>query len=336
MALFVPFLKKGGHLDQIQMTLFNVGSRKVEREDDLASQGWDLFAPQLTIYGFDADADACEAANADLEARQINWSEQHIPLAFANASGERTLYVTRNPQCSSLYPPNQVYLRRFNNTVTDLMELDFTVEIETTTLDEFCDQERIEEIDFLQTDVQGADLLVLEGSSRLLERSILAVKVEVEFAPLYVGQPLFAEVDTFLRKWGFSLFKLTAACRPRASSPIVSSEQPGQFLWGDAFYIRDPIDPNLQIEFKTPERILKVACIADIMGFPDYALELLEYLTLNYGNESQYNCANAIVEGLAKFPQLIPKGLNALPIVEKIRDRAFGSALELLQEEKNA
>ncbi len=176
MSVFLPSLKKSGHLDGIHMTICNVGSRKLDTQDDYASKGWGIFAPRLTIYGFDADSDACDRANADLEARQVNWTERHIPLALGNSVGESTLYVTKHPMCSSLYPPNEPYLARFAG-ISELMNLDFTVDMEITTLDAFCQSEGINEIDFLQTDVQGADIQILEGAAGILERSILAVQV---------------------------------------------------------------------------------------------------------------------------------------------------------------
>lgn len=330
MTLFVSSLKKSGHLDQIHIALCHVGSRKLINQDDFSSKGWDIFAPRLSIYGFDADADACDQANAELEARQINWNEKHIPLALWNSAGEATLYVTHSPMCSSLYPPNEPYLARFS-AVPEFMNLNFTVEVETTTLDDFCEEQEIEEIDFIQTDVQGADIQVLQGASGILSRSILGVKVEVLFSPLYVDNPLFADIDTYLREQGFSLFNLTAAARPRACSPILSTVRNGQVLWGDAIYFRDLIQEDISPIFKTPERILKLACIAELMDFPDYTLEILEYLTLNYGTAPQYNFANNIIEGLSQFPELVKQGLNSLPIVQKIRDYASGDTVDLLE-----
>lgn len=330
MSVFLPSLKKSGHLDQLYVTLCNVGSRKLGSQDDYASQDWSYFAPHLTIYGFDADADACDQANADLEARQVNWTEKHIPLALGRSVGESTLYVTKHPMCSSLYPPNESYLARFSG-LPELANLDFTVKLETTTLDNFCQAEEINEIDFLQVDVQGADLQVLEGADLTLGRSILAIQVEVEFSHSYINQPLFADVDIYLRKQGFTLFDLTTARRLRTCSPIQSTVHPGQLLWGDAFYFRDLIREDLSLRLKTPKQILKLACIADVLNFSDYALELLEYLTLQYGKDTDYNFADNILESLAEFPELVQKGLDSLPIVANIRDYLTDSALDLLQ-----
>lgn len=334
MSVFLESLKRSGHLDSIHMTVFNVGSRKLGIQDDYASLGWEIFAPNLSIYGFDADADACEAANANLESRQINWTEEQIPLAMSNSVGESTLYVTKHPMCSSLYPPNEPYLERFSG-LPELVNLDFTVEIETTTLEQFCQEADIQEIDFLQIDVQGAELQVLQGVSKILEQSILAIQAEVEFSSLYLNQPLFADVDTYLRQYHFTLFDLANFYGVRSRSPIRSRIRPGQLLWADAFYFRDLLQVPMIPHLNNPQKILKLACIADLLEFPDYALELLEYLTLNYGHDPKYNCANNIVETLSEFPELVKQGLGSLPIVEKIRDYLSGNTLELLQKNQD-
>jgi hypothetical protein len=186
-------------------------------------------------------------------------------------------------------------------------------------LDQVCQSEGIQEIDFLQVDVQGADLDVLKGASEILSKSILALEVEVEFSALYTNQPLFAEVDIFLRSQYFTLFDVTKAYRHRLRSPLYSNTRPGQLLWGDAIYMRDLIGEQVPISMRTPTQILKLACIADIFDFPDYTLELLEYLTLNYGREQKhFNFANVIFEGLSQFSKLTNEDFQSLPIIKNI------------------
>jgi FkbM family methyltransferase len=318
MALFLQSLKQNGHLAQIHMTICSVGSRKLDNDDDYGSSDWNIFAPNLTIYGFDADADACEAANTDLETRAINWTEKHIPLALAESEGETTLYVTQQPACSSLYPPDDAYMARFT-LLPELASFDFSVEIETTTLDSFLATEGVQEVDFLQIDVQGADLQVLKGAAEVLERSVLAVQIEVEFAQIYQNQPLFADIDSHLRKQGFTLFDLYTTPRVRACSPVHSTLHPGQLLWGEAFYLRDLLQPQHNAHLKSPEKIFKLACVADAMNFSDYALELLRHLTLEYGENPTYNFAAAIVTGLAQIPELVEHGLDNFSIVQDIQ-----------------
>lgn len=155
MSFFLSCLKESGKLDQVNMTVVIVGSRKISINDDYCSGNWIALAPNLKIYGFDADPDACHQANNDLAKRQINWQEEHIPVALNNSTGSFPLYVTNQLACTSLYPPNSSYLKRFQQIIPDSFRVDCTLEIETTTLDSYCEQNGIEEIDFLQVDVQG-------------------------------------------------------------------------------------------------------------------------------------------------------------------------------------
>jgi FkbM family methyltransferase len=317
MSVFVPTLKEQGYLDQVHITICNVGSRKISTADEYGAGAWNVFAPNLTIYGFDADADACEAAEAELATRNINWTEKHIPLALGKSIGEATLYVTKHPMCSSLYEPNEPFLARFTG-MPEVSNIDFTLGIEITTLDAFCQAEGIDSVDFLQVDVQGADLQVLEGASEMLNRGVLGVEIEVEFSPLYLHQPLFSDIDSHLRNIGFSMFDIMVARRVRACSPIQSKSRPGQILWGNTFYLQDPLGNNINPIIKAPDKILKLACIADVLEFPDYTLELLEYLTVNYGADPKYNFADVIINVLSQFPDLVESGLDALPIVANI------------------
>ncbi len=229
MSIFLQSLKEQGYLEQVHMTICNVGSRKLSSQDDYASQDWKYFIPHLSIYGIDADADACEEANIELERQSINWTEKHVRLALGESIKESTLHVTKDSMCSSLYPPNEPYLARFQR-LLELMSLELTVKIDITTLDEFCKAEGINEIDFLQIDVQGAELDVLMGGAEILKQSVLAIQTEVEFSPLYVNQPLFADVDTYLRRESFTLFDLNFGHRQRVGSPIVSTIRSGQLL----------------------------------------------------------------------------------------------------------
>lgn len=301
------------------MTICNVGSHKLSSQHDYGSQDWKYFAPHLFIYGIDADADACEQANQELESRSINWTERHIPLALGEAIKESTLYVTKHPMCSSLYPPNELYISRFQRLI-EHMSLEFSIGIDITTLDEFCQAEGINEIDFLEVDVQGADFDVLRGGAEVLKQSILAIQTEVEFVPLYINQPLFGEIDTYLRKEDFTLFDLAVGRRIRVRSPIFSDRRPGQIMWADALYFRDLIREDIVTHLKTPNRIFKLACIADALNFYDYALELLEYLTVNYGKNDNYNFANIIVEVLSQVPEVIEGGIESLPIFKSIQE----------------
>ena len=56
-------------------------------------------------------------------------------------------------------------------------------------------------------DLQGAELKALTGASRVLPK-VKLIHAEVSFRPVYIGQPLFWEVNRFMRTHGFRRHKL--------------------------------------------------------------------------------------------------------------------------------
>ena len=89
--------------------------------------------------------------------------------------------------------------------------------------------------DMLKIDTQGSELDILRGAGKLLDDT-LAVELEVEFAPQYQDQPLFADIDQFMRSQGFMIRGLRRTFwRHAAESPNAGG---GQLVHGDALYIR--------------------------------------------------------------------------------------------------
>jgi hypothetical protein len=87
----------------------------------------------------------------------------------------------------------------------------------------------------IKLDTQGTELDILHGAGRLLSQ-VLAIEIEVEFVHIYKGQPLFTDVDLFMRNQGFSLRALRRTYwRIGKNHPAASG---GQLFHGDALYIR--------------------------------------------------------------------------------------------------
>ncbi len=66
---------------------------------------------------------------------------------------------------------------------------------------------------------------------------------------------------------------------------LVSSIFFCQLLWAEALYLRDQYQENAPNFLQKQEQILKLACLADILDYPDYALELLKYLEVKYDDQ---------------------------------------------------
>lgn len=98
-------------------------------------------------------------------------------------------------------------------------------EMTTTTVDELLAQEFAgKRFDLMVIDVQGAELMVLEGAKETLA-TIDAVYAEISEAPLYDGGCTWHEIDAFLTALGFSMKYMTI----------------GRKTYGNAFFLRKSV-----------------------------------------------------------------------------------------------
>ena len=98
------------------------------------------------------------------------------------------------------------------------------ISLQTKTLKTFYEENNISpsDLNFLNLDIQGAELMALEGAGDVLN-NIDYIYTEVNIDELYEGCCLMHEIDDYLSKYNFTrvLVKMT------------------QHGWGDAFYRRD-------------------------------------------------------------------------------------------------
>jgi FkbM family methyltransferase len=245
--------------------------------DGVRSQ-WRALGPYGSLVGFDADAEECARLNTGAIAEE----EHYEPIALAASVGQATLYLTADPQSASLYPPNEEAVRRHPELWRH--EPRGTTTVATTTLDDWAQRGHRAAIDVLKIDVQGAELDVLRGAERCLQ-SVRALELEVEFQALYVGQPLFGDVDQFLRERGFILWRLrdivhcglTKSRRDEASFIVGDAAETtrlgGQVTWANAVYVRAELgDPDLTQPWQASARDACVAALFDLGELVELAL----------------------------------------------------------------
>lgn len=221
-------------------------------------------AGRAKIFGFEPNQEEHEKLRA-------KYGKQHRFLPyFAGDGGKAVYYETNWPPTGSLLEPNLELLGKFNN----MAELSQTVarhEVETKRID---DMDEIKDVDFIKIDVQGGELAVLSNAGRALA-SAVCVQAEVEFVELYKGQPMFADIDAFLRANGFQ-FHTFDGFGTRAFRPLVFNGNVNaglrQYLWSDAIYVRDwmRLDQLSEIKLK------KYALLAhDLLKSYDLAYHVL-------------------------------------------------------------
>lgn len=219
--------------------------------------------PSARFLGFEPDEKAYQRL-----ARNPPPGYTYYQVAVGAREEARTLYVTREPACSSLLKPNAGFFGQFADCAPQVEVMEQRT-LETVSLNNFLPGAGVTSVDFLELDTQGTELEIFKGADRFLATSVVGLQIEIEFSPIYEGQPLFGAVDEYLRGFDFMLFDLTRNRYRRAAMPrnIITR---GQLLWGDALYLRNYRSFNGSA---AKERVLKLCVIAGLLGCHDYAVE---------------------------------------------------------------
>jgi len=231
--------------------------------------GDDIYAPLMKaglaqVLGFECVQAECDRLNA-----RKQGTHTYLPHAIGDGS-ERTFHECNFPMTSSLYEPNTALLAKFQN-LENLTQVVRKGTLPTRRLD---DLPEAAGADFLKLDVQGAEVDVMNGAEKVLA-DVAVVHTEVEFVPMYKGQPLFAEVDQRMRKSGF-IFHKFAGIAGRTFQPLVVNndvnQMLSQMLWADAVYVKD----FMALDQLPAEKLLKMAVILHtIYGSFDLVLQAL-------------------------------------------------------------
>jgi FkbM family methyltransferase len=216
-------------LDGRRMLIIDVGARGGLNER------WRPYADVVDMIGFEPDAAECDRlTRADRTGGHVRF----LPYALGDAAGRRTFYLCQEPRCSGLYPPNEPFVAAFAPAIARSMTLVRETELDVVPLDAIAEREKLSPAG-IKIDVQGAEVDVLRGGAKTL-RGTKVVELEVEFNAQYRGQPLFADVDRYMREQGFALLGLRRTFwRRRDGISAARSPAGGQIVHGDVLYFNE-------------------------------------------------------------------------------------------------
>jgi FkbM family methyltransferase len=256
---------------------------------------WRALDRNLRLLNFEPDPKAYETIQG--LAKGHPGDIRTYTTALARTQKDRPLYLSKASEYNtSLLKVNLDRYRRKGWTyrgqkvrVSDIYEIDRTEAVDCISIDDFAVKESIADIDYIKVDVEGVELELLEASPVSLDKA-MGVSVDVLFHEDWIGAPVFADVDRFLRSRGFVLYDLRGLKRTEQYDvPFTlkdeSGEAHGQIACGDAIYLRD------FLETKSPmpsfEKLMKLAVAAEVNRHADFAFELLVYARDHVADERQ-------------------------------------------------
>lgn len=194
--------------------IFDVGANRGDTTAEYAR----LF-PKAVIHAFEPYPEACECFRSKhSQNKQVRLNQ----CALSNALGSARLNINRSIDTNSLLTSSEIGLNSDRH-----CETLGTLDVPTETLDSYCRNQGINEIDILKMDVQGSELSILKGAKDYLKDGrIKLIYTEAFFECQYVDQPLFDTIFGFLRQYGFVLQDIY--------DPFYSSTQ---LVWCDAIFL---------------------------------------------------------------------------------------------------
>ncbi len=161
-------------------------------------------------------------------ARKLRKRFAHIPsvtvieAALGAAPGKAILRIPQSRTLSSLLAPTGI---RDKYPGRDLEHLE-TADVTVVRMDEAV-METAGRADMIKLDLQGFELEALKGATGLLP-GVRAILTETAFVSLYENQPLFPQLETFLRGYGFRF--------ERFFEPFLNED--GETISADALFLK--------------------------------------------------------------------------------------------------
>jgi FkbM family methyltransferase len=195
-------------------TIFDVGANRGQ-----TTEAFLTIFPKATIHAF-------EPFEASTNIFKKNHSTKNNVIlnetGLSNQVGTATLHINSSVDTNSLLESKKI-----GATSDKSCETVGTVTIQLNTIDQYCIENNINQIDVLKIDVQGAEIKVLEGAKNMLsEGKIKLIFTESYFVQQYQDQPLFHEIAAFLYQYNFTLQDIY--------DPYYNTTN---ILWCDAMYI---------------------------------------------------------------------------------------------------
>lgn len=162
--------------------------------------------PKSIVHGFEAHPRSfalAYQATKDLEGVFL------YPQALFDRVGTITFYCSELKQeASSLLPDNKRNVENiFNDPPEWLSYLDSPITVPCTTIDHWVKEAKLDHIDYIWLDTEGAELYILRGADLVLS-SVKVISVEINFQEFRKGMTMFPELYDFLTNHGFVLHSI--------------------------------------------------------------------------------------------------------------------------------
>ncbi len=173
-------------------TIVDIGAYQGEFTDSALA----LLEPKRVVL---VEADPGSAKQLSLK-YQASPKCEVVHCAISNVSQPVMLRVNVARDSSSILPITDRAAVVFGKQMHEVEE----VEVPGMTLNDLFNQSKLDKVDLLKVDIQGAERMMIEGGKEAIKR-VKAMYIEVSFEEFYEGCALFKDFDSLLNEHGFKL-----------------------------------------------------------------------------------------------------------------------------------
>ena len=231
---------------KVGFSIIDVGARTEKTNINYGIEGdFRIISKGCDYYGYEPDQAEFEKLKSSVNK---NWKSQtYLSEALGEEKGEFHLNLYRQAGFSSKFEAKKDEFSLFSRSHY-LGDKQQKIPVKVTSLDESIADNKIVNPSFIKIDIQGMELEVFKGAKNLLKNNCLGLRVEVYFHQIYRNQPLFSEVDSYLRSLGFLPFQFLEMHSWRRDSlkkfPFYDKKSKihfsnGQLMHADMLYLKD-------------------------------------------------------------------------------------------------
>jgi FkbM family methyltransferase len=130
------------------------------------------------------------------------------PVALGRNEEERTLYIAREPGCSSLFPPNAAEIAR--HAMDSRFDTVREIRVETVPMDLAIQRFGLPRPHMLKIDCEGAEGEIIDGAEAAMQ-GVCGITFEARFREFYKGGSVFGDLVKKLYDRGYVTLRLNPA-----------------------------------------------------------------------------------------------------------------------------
>ena len=185
--------------------IFDVGGNKGQ-----SIKKFKKIFPESQVYSFEPTPQSCQKMIENYK----NDSSIKIYEKAVGAKNERKIFNVYENSGWSSFNEKEINTRHHEKNKREYIKdrnknklIEKQIDVETITLDSFCEQNNIYKIDLLKVDTQGHEDKVLEGAQNLLKNNkIDVIQLEMTFSKIYNMQSSFYDIEKHLHNFGYKIF----------------------------------------------------------------------------------------------------------------------------------